>query len=50
MTELEGEGDINQEDDFDEIETLCNCVEEEILVLLTITSHKRFYQSNDRVK
>ena len=51
LSELEGDIDvygIDPYDDFDEIETMRNRVEEEILVLLTVTSRKRLSDSNDR--
>ena len=53
LSELEGDigvYDIDPDDDFDEIETMRNRVEEEILVLLTVTSRKRLSDSNDRMK
>ena len=53
LSELEGDIDvygIDPDDDFDEIETMRNRVEEEILVLLTVTSRKRLSDSNDRMK
>ena len=51
--ELEGECDVydnDSDDELDEIDTMCNRMEEEMLLLLTVTSRKQSCNFNQRKK